>query len=268
MTEPAPEQPNPFVLVEDCRYGRFLVPPTDKYVGQALMKYGEYSQVELDLVLQLFPKGGRVVVAGANIGAFIPALAQKAGEVVAFEPQRWVYQLMVANAALNGHINVRPYWAGLGTQARYASIPVLDPWRQNNFGAFELAMGEGIEGGEPVPVYRLDKMPNMDMQLLTIDVEGMELDVLQGAEATIERNRPVIFFEADRKLKNPAVFAWLRGRNYDLHWHRTPLYNPNNWRKDEENVYMIDGAIVVAENVIATAKERNITLAGFVPVLD
>ena len=264
---PDAANPNPFLLVENCRYGRFLVPPSDIYVGQALIQYGEYSQIELDLLLQFLSPETRVVVVGANIGSLVVPLAQHAGEIVAFEPQRWIFHLMVANAALNGCINVRPYWAGLGDAARYAQVPVFDPVHRNNFGAFELDAGASV-GGEPVPVYRLDKLPNMEMGLLTIDVEGMELDVLRGAEETIERCRPIIFFEADRKLKNPDVFAWLRAHKYNLHWYRTPLYNVNNWRKDPENVYMIDGAIVCAHNVVATPKERTIKLEGFLPVLE
>jgi hypothetical protein len=58
------------------RYGRFLVPPTDEYVGKALKIYGEYSEIELQMLLQLVQPDTRVVIAGGNIGSFVVPIAQ------------------------------------------------------------------------------------------------------------------------------------------------------------------------------------------------
>ena len=254
---------NPFVLVENCRYGRFLVPPADQYVGRALQRYGEYSQVELDLLLQFVTPMTRVVIAGGNIGAFVVPFAQHAGEVVVFEPQRWVYQLLCANVVLNGLTNVRAYWAGLGAKKGAVRVPVLRPDIDNNFGALELEAVQNVPG-DVVPILTLDQVPNVDVGLLTIDVEGMELQVLQGAEQTIKRCTPIVFFEADRAAKNPKVFAWMREQDYQLWWYRTPLYNPNNGWGIEENAW----PGIAAHNVIGTPRSRNLTLTGFVPVLE
>jgi FkbM family methyltransferase len=264
----SPERPNPFLLLEGCRYGRFLVPPTDAYVGKAMMKYGEYSQIELEMILRFVSPDVRVVVAGANIGTLVVPLAQHAGEVLAFEPQRWVFQLLCANVALNGLINVRAVWAGCGARGGAISVPVLEPLRDNNFGALEVEACQQMPG-DTVPVYALDRYPDTDCGLLTIDVEGMELDVLQGAENMIGRCQPIIWAEADRALKKKAVFDWLRQHAYDLYWYRTPLYNKDNWFKIEENVYMSDdGNHIGAENIIAVPKSRGITMNNFLPVLE
>jgi FkbM family methyltransferase len=259
----------PFQLVTDCRYGRFLVPVADEYVGQALLHYGEYSQIELELLLQFVTPQTRVIVAGANIGALVVPLAQKAGEVVAFEPQRWVFQLLCANAALNNLVNVRAYWAGLSDKRGMTRIPVLAPTVPNNFGALDIpaVVAQNI-GGDAVPMMTLDSIPDADVGLLTIDVEGMELNVLQGGEKLIDRCRPVIFFEADREMRNKDVFNWLREHNYQLHWYRTPLYNPDNWRKNTTPGFVsMHNQVPAALNVLATPRERDMTLTGFEPVL-
>lgn len=257
-----------FTLLDDCRYGRFLVPLTDQYVGQALATYGEYSQIELELLLQLTTPGTRVVVCGANLGSLVVPLARASAEVVAFEPQRWVFQLLCANLALNDVINVRAVWGAVGARSGAVRVPVLRPDQPNNFGALELEHCQELPG-DAVPVYALDKLPDLDCGLITIDVEGMELDVLRGAEQLITRCRPLIFFEADRALKNPTLFAWLRAQRYDLHWYRTPLFNPDNWRKKEQNVFKTEsGATLVSVNVIATPRERAVQLNGFAPVLE
>lgn len=241
----------------------------DEYVGKALLTYGEYSEIELELLLKLVQPGTSVVVAGANIGSLIVPLAKACAEVIAFEPQRWVYQLLTANVVLNDLLNVRTYWAALGKQRGTVEIPMFDPDKPNNFGAVELEAVQGM-GGDVVPVYTLDSFGSLvDCGLLTIDVEGMEEDVLRGAEQLVKRCRPVIFFEADRVLKRGAVFQLLRSWNYDLHWHRTPLFNSQNWANKLENIWMPpSGATIVAENVLATPKERGMTLKGFTPVLE
>lgn len=269
-------EPAGFQLVENCRYGRFLIPPRDRYVGEALRRYGEYSQGELELLLQFLLPDTRVVVAGANIGALVVPLARRCGEVLAFEPQRWVFQLLTANVVLNDLQNVRTIWGGLGTRGGEVDVPYLDPFVENNFGALELPAVQNLrdvpEAQRPridlVPIFTLDGFPGAACGLLTIDVEGMELDVLQGANALIKRCRPTIFFEADREFKRRPVFRFLRERDYELYWFKTTLFNPANWRGEKDNVFTRDGIPVAAENVLAVPKEAGHNLHGFTPVLE
>ncbi len=115
----------------------------------------------------------------------------------------------------------------------------------------------------------LDRVPDLACGLLTIDVEGMELDVLRGAEQLIAKCRPVIFFEADRELKKRDLFAWLRDRQYDLYWWRTPLFNPANFKQNAvDTMQHASGAQYVAENVLAVAREQPHQLHNFIPVVD
>lgn len=62
----------------------------------------------------------------------------------------------------------------------------------------------------------------------------MELKVLRGAERTIRKYRPVIYTEADRPNKNPALFAYLRSLDYRLYWHCPSLYNPDNYFRNSD----------------------------------
>lgn len=257
-----------FKLIENCRYGRFLVPNNDVYVGEALAQYGEYSQHELEFLLQFLTPQTRVVAVGGNIGAMVVPLARNAGQVITFEPQRWVFQVLCANVVLNNLLNVRAYWGAVGQRKSVMRVPTLDPEQKNNFGALEIQAVQGL-GGDAVPVYTLDTMPDMDCGLLTIDVEGMEEDVLRGAPNLIARCRPVIFFEADRALKRIGVFRLLREWNYDLYWYRTQLFNEKNFFNKADDIWRGEqGQVIVAENVIAVPKERGFTLNGFVPVLE
>ena len=56
---------------------------------------------------------------------------------------------------------------------------------------------------EPVKSVTLDEVCNQkNPDLVKIDVEGAELRVLRGAEKTIERSCPALFFECDENQKN------------------------------------------------------------------
>ena len=65
----------------------------------------------------------------------------------------------------------------------------------------------------------------------------MELEVLKGARRTITRLRPALYVENDREEKSAALIAHLHSLDYDLFWHRPPLFNPQNHAGNPENVF-------------------------------
>ena len=84
--------------------GYFLYNSNDKYIGRAIENYGEYSEIELDLLKNLCAAGDVILEVGANIGAHTVGMARTVGptgRVLAFEPQRLVFQTLCANVALN-----------------------------------------------------------------------------------------------------------------------------------------------------------------------
>jgi hypothetical protein len=81
---------------------------TDKYIGASLDLYGEYSHRESELFAQLVAQGQIVIEVGTNSGAHTVPLARLVGEtgqVLAFEPQRGVHELLCGNPALNELFN-------------------------------------------------------------------------------------------------------------------------------------------------------------------
>jgi hypothetical protein len=65
----------------------------------------------------------------------------------------------------------------------------------------------------------------------------MEIEALHGAAATIERFRPLMYVENDRKDRSAALIARIQSYGYRLYWHLPPLYRPNNFRGDAENIF-------------------------------
>jgi len=231
-----------FNRVKQCRHGLMLYNINDEYIGRSLDLYGEYSEGEVELFRTLVRGGDWVLDVGANIGAhtlwFAKTTAAGGGGVFAFEPQQLVFQTLCANLALNSLTNVFCYMKAVGQLPGEVRVPMLDPNRRNNFGA----LGTKLFGqGEPVPLMRLDDLPLNQCRLIKVDVEGMELDVLRGAVSFIRRLRPILYVENDREENAPQLIRFIESLGYELFWHRPPLYNPDNFFENPQNVF---GAIL------------------------
>jgi FkbM family methyltransferase len=176
----------------------------DVYIGKSLEIYGEFSFGEAELFEQVVREGMHVVEIGANIGAHTIMLAQKvspSGRVIAFEPQRIVYQSLCGSIALNSLVNVYAYQLAIGSEAGTINVPALDYAAQNNFGGLSLG---GFGPGEEVDIRTLDSFDLPACDFLKLDIEGMEEAALRGAVGTIARFRPIMYIENDREEKSSS----------------------------------------------------------------
>jgi FkbM family methyltransferase len=220
-----------------CRYGRMVYPRRDEYIGRALSQFGEFSESECAFFRKAVKGGDAVVEAGANMGAHTVPLARLAGAggaVLAFEPQPFLYQVLCANLALNSITNVRAEKCGLGNRQQTLRVPPLDYGARLSFGSISLELADA---GEPVPIKRLDSYGLAKCDFIKIDVEGMEQQVLEGASGTIERLRPLIYVENDRREKSHGLISLLLSMDYALWWHVAPLYNPDNVAGNRNNPF-------------------------------
>lgn len=217
-------------------HGLVLYNRHDRYIGRSIERYGEFSLGEIELFRQAIQPGWHVVEAGANIGAHTLILAQQVGprgRVYAFEPQRVLFQTLCANMSLNSLTHVDCRQAALGAVAGTTYVPPLDYNAENNFGGLSLT----YQQGEPVPVVPLDSLDLPRCDFFKIDVEGMELEVLRGAEQTIQRCRPLLYVENDRPEQSAELIRYLQELGYELYWHLPPLYSPHNSFRNPENAF-------------------------------
>lgn len=251
--------PSGFNEMQMCRVGPMLYNRNDVYVGGSLKKYGEFSWIETQLFQQLLRPGQFVVEVGANIGAHtvdLSNLVGSGGSVVAFEPQRIVFQALCANLALNQCTNVHAFQQALGAENGEIRVPSMNPSMIANFGGVSLL---GAGHGELVPVRTLDDFRLPACHFLKADVEGMEIEVLAGARETIKRYRPILYMENDRKERSKELLESVFGLNYNAYWHLPPLFNPENFAKDLENVF----PGIVSVNILCVPSEATVTLDGF-----
>lgn len=246
-----------------AREGYVTYNANDIYIGRAIERYGEYGELEAQLLRQMCAPGTIAVEVGANIGTHTLVLARAvgpAGWVVAYEPQRMVFQTLCANLALNTITNVDARPAAVGADGGYVTIPDIDYGQPGNFGGVEVGR---FEQGRRVRKVRLDDdldLPRVD--LVKIDVEGMELEVLQGAGRMLAASRPLLYVENDRIDRSEALIRHLFELDYRLYWHLPPLYNPQNWYGEPQNLY----PGIVSVNMLAVHRSRAQNVQGMVEV--
>src|SRR4029079_15801221 len=112
-------------------------------------------------------------------------------------------------------------------------MPLLDYSRESNISGLEL----GGDRGPDISVSTIDSLDLSRCNFLKIDVEGMELAALRGARRTIEKFRPILYVDNHRREKSPAIIEFLQSLDYVLYWHIAPLFDPDNYYPNAENVF-------------------------------
>jgi FkbM family methyltransferase len=123
---------------------------------------------------------------GANVGLWSRDLVKSFGRVIAFEPVAVFRECLESNVT-GANFEVRPI--ALGDQDTMGTMIITE----DNSGHSHLdpnTMGTGN-----VQVVRLDNLNLHDINYIKIDCEGYEYRILQGAEQTIRRCRPVVVIE-------------------------------------------------------------------------
>jgi FkbM family methyltransferase len=218
-----------FTGLVHTEYGWMLIHRLDTMQTPSLSQLGKSRDHDtIDGLVQIVRKkgyGSVFVDVGANFGCFSFAMRKFCQEVHAFEPQRIIHNMMAGSIALNGWLNVYAYNIALGDFNGEIELPQFDYNKSLSFGSIEFGkeQNERVEQQrshhkgrvEYVELRRLDfyEFPRVDV--LKIDAEGMEIDVLRGAIATIDRCRPIMMVE---HLKSPkeALHAALHGLGYKV----------------------------------------------------
>lgn len=217
----------PNFVVIDSVHGKFIVNRHCAFQAEALIKTGAtHIEAELNNILAVvgsLPLGAVVIDAGANIGfVSVPmanVLREKGGVVWSFEVQRMLYNALCGSVALNDLDNLYVFNQGLGKISGFVEVPTTIYSRPADFGTLSL-VEQPIDAGKQsfcsVPMARIDDLDLGRLDFLKIDVEGMELDVLQGGIDSIDKYRPWCWVEY-WKSDTLALSSFFSARNYTVY---------------------------------------------------
>src|SRR5262249_103343 len=182
-----------------------LLPPSVFY-RQRIAREARTGEPGLAVLAEVIRRGGTAVDVGANMGFFAYALADIADRVVAFEPNpdyaffaRWmlrgraeVRELALTGASGRGNLYV-PI-SDQGALLHLAGSLKRSHVQFRNIKSYDVEIGT------------LDEAGLAGVRFGKADVEGGEREVLDGARATIARDRPIILLELlSGTHENPAA---------------------------------------------------------------
>lgn len=198
-------------------------------VGIELLENGEFDVGDIELILDHLPRkeGSIALDIGANIGVMTLAMSRYMrgwGRVISFEPQERIFYALAGNIAINNCWNAHAIHAAVTDKPGTILVPRLDYQKPASYGSLEMKrvtaekIGQEPTGSYQVGAISVDSMNFSRVDFMKIDVEGMELDVLHGAEQTIEKFHPTMFIE-HIKCGDAVLRGWLMKRGYNIEVH-------------------------------------------------
>ncbi|HKT97413.1 MAG TPA: FkbM family methyltransferase [Paraburkholderia sp.] len=239
-----PTRPVAFVL-SATNHGTMIVNRNDYHaseergvfgVGYQILQNSCFDATEVAFVLALltqrrkyFGDGMLAIDGGANIGVHTIEWARHMhgwGRVLSFEAQEVVYYALTGNIVLNNCLNARAKLAALGEGTGELVVPQPDYFAQGSFGSLELRRRDNTENigqrisydpskGQAVPMVSLDSLGLERVDFIKLDVEGMEVEVLRGASATLEKHHPILLVEIIKSDRS-AIESMLGEHGYRL----------------------------------------------------
>lgn len=236
-------RPAAFVLVS-THHGTMIVNRNDFHrvdeksiygVGHQLMARSCYDQHDVQLILELlqlrlqhYGPGVTALDCGANIGVHSIEWANLMtdwGQVHAFEAQEKIFYALAGNIVINNCLNVHARHVALGDRAGTLSIPEPNYLQPGSFGSFELRkmpvnenIGQKIDyaaATTSIDLITLDSLALERVDLIKIDVEGMEEEVLNGSKVLIGKHKPLMYIEVI-KSNQQNLRDFLRNFDYAL----------------------------------------------------
>ena len=192
----------------------FTVPLGDKECAPAVAR----TYRDVDRAIRKCDKLVTCVQAGGNFGVWAHYLSGLFDTVYTFEPHPENFSCLAQNCPQENIIKIQ---AGLGKTHCMLGIEGTD----RNAGAHQMH----CEGH--FPILRIDDFDYPTLDLVTLDIEGMELFALEGGENSILKHKPVIMLE-DKGIserygyKQGDCQKWLEERGYvlDEHIHRDWIF--------------------------------------------
>lgn len=250
-------------------FGTPMIVSSSDLIGHRIISTGHFESREIegfDFILA-DPRGaigedidwtGSFVDVGANIGIYSIRYGARFERTFAVEANPLTFDILKANLSLADVGTVTPICSGASDRQGTASLQVptagLLGWAR---------LGEDIDWqarSVTIPVAPLDDLldaqgPRSRVSLMKIDVEGHERQVLLGARRILERDAPVVFYEALSGTEGQACSRILLDAGYNGFFTlKRPLNVLAPWRAQPVRFEAVDPARIDAAPLICAIK--------------
>lgn len=181
---------------DDCQT-RIYVHDFPEVVSNNMRRSNNFFEIEfLDFLRKHLPAQKEIIDIGANIGNHSLFFAKflHCEKVHSFEPVDNNFRLLQKNMENYRNKSIC-YKVGLSNQN--GKLPLYNSQKEN-YGGFSLhsySNGSSFLVSHSIEVRTLDSFHLNNISFIKIDVENHENEVLEGARATILRNKPILVVE-------------------------------------------------------------------------
>ena len=202
-------------IFDRCRFfGADFIVRLDDHIGYE-MAIGIFEWVQLDRLIKTCERirPDAFLDVGAHSGLYTCVIGRRslAGQLIAFEPDRRTLVHLKANLLINDLLERSElHEAAVGSERGSA---MFVQGGDDNRGQSRIE--EGHPDAYRVPVVAIDDVVQIEGKMLAIkmDVEGFEMETLQGAERLLRANRGYAQIESygggeDEVISRMAGFGW------------------------------------------------------------
>jgi len=189
---------------------RFILDDPNDVIQECLFKGYFFEQAELEKIIHYIKPKSVIIDVGANIGnhSIFFDKFYNPKTIYAIEPIDRAYKMLLQNIALNYCHTVNVDYIGLALSDSRGYCKVDKIYSDNLGGTTLKKSHKGITTVTGDSIFL-----NIHVDFIKIDVEGMEINVLNGFEKTINKYKPIIFIEVCSNLEQ-EFYCWINKFNY------------------------------------------------------
>ena len=198
-------------LKQNIKY-KFI--PLKIYYKYRAYKYAKNTTPELNIISTISDKTKVSLDIGANLGLFTYFMSRCSKKVFAFEPNP--YPLRYLKYVVDDNVEIVPIAVGNLDGITQLRIPKnRKGWSSNGASITNVELNQGIE--YDVSIHKIDTLEIENIGLIKIDVEGAELEVLNGALNTLNTQKPNLIIENElvHSDKPEILFKFMKKINYN-----------------------------------------------------
>lgn len=190
----------------------YAIVDRDTHIGKWVeeSKRLDFDQNALPTYLPFFKRNGVLLNIGANIGCYAYAFIKFAKEILCFEPNLESFECLKYN--LQRYNNVKLFQNAVSNEKTKYIV-------RNDFDNVGMTYIEE-DVNSSLETIVVDDLDLQELDFILMDCEGYELNVLKGAEKTINKFHPIIVLEINDATLNrlnitrKEIFNWLKEHNY------------------------------------------------------
>jgi FkbM family methyltransferase len=206
--------------------GNYYLPTDAKadVVANTIINNGIFENEVIELAKKYIKQDSAVLDLGANFGQMSILFSEMVGprgKVYSFDADDFIFEILKKNIAANKKENIiQPVFGAIhNEEGKILYFPIQDFEKYNTYGSY--GIDYTTTKGREVKTLTVDSLQiDTPVSFMKVDIQGGDLQAMQGAVKTIEKNKmPILFeyeyhFEDRFNLKFQDYVDFVRSINY------------------------------------------------------